>query len=213
MIRIPQLSLLPCSNRLKNHALILVVIATVVSLGGCASAGTISAVTQIAGFALETAGLKKPAGPPQPKLVPVRIHAGSNLNADSSGRGLAVVVKIYKLRDATAFMQAPYDAFVDAAKGKEMFGSDVIEMREAVLTPGQRLETKEKMTQEMGYLGIVSLFRSPAPERWRFAFAQTDIEKNGVTIGVHACALTVTEGKTQGASGNSPALLSPVQCH
>lgn len=163
-------------------------------------------------MALETAGLKKPAGPPQPKLIPVRIHAGSNLNADSAGRGLAVVMKIYKLRDATAFMQAPYDAFVDAAKGKEMFGSDVIEMREAVLTPGQRLETKEKMTQEMAYLGIVTLFRSPAPERWRFAFAQTDIEKNGVTIGVHACALTVTEGKTQGTSGNSPALLSPVQC-
>ena len=189
------------------------VIATVISLGGCAAAGTISAVTQIAGMALETAGLKKPAGPPQPKIVPVRIHAGTSLNVDSSGRGLAVVIKIYKLRDATAFMQAPYDAFVDASKGKEMFGSDVIETREAVLTPGQHLETKEKMTQEMTYLGVVALFRSPAPERWRFAFAQTDIEKNGVTIGVHACALTVTEGKTQGTSVNFPALLSPVQCH
>lgn len=213
MIRIPQLSLLSGSNRLTNRASILTILLALVSLGGCAAAGTISAVTQIAGMALETAGLKKPAGPPQPKLIPVRIHAGSNLNADGAGRGLAVVMKIYKLRDATAFMQAPYDAFVDASKGKEMFGNDVIEMREAVLTPGQRLETKEKMTQEMGYLGLVTLFRSPAPERWRFAFAQTDIEKNGVTIGVHACALTVTEGKTQGTSGNSPALLSPVQCH
>lgn len=91
-------------------------------------------------------------------------------------------------------------------------GDSLLEVREVVLTPGQRLESSERMTSEMAYLGIVILFRSPAPERWRVAFAQADVEKNGVTIGAHGCAISITEGKVYGMNASQAALLSPVAC-
>lgn len=181
-------------------------------LSGCAS-GAATAVGVVANIALQAAGLKKEdKGPPPPKLIELRIHAGDNLNADDTGHGLAVVARVYKLRDANAFMSAPYGVFGSASQEKLALGDDLIEVREMVLMPGQKIQTRERMTSDMAYLGVMAQFRRPAPERWRFAFAQVDIEKTGVTIGAHDCALTVSEGKTFGVDPALAALLAPVEC-
>jgi type VI secretion system protein VasD len=186
------------------------VITAAVLLQGCAG-GAASAVGLVTNVALQAAGLKD-KGPAPPKMIPLRIHAGTNLNSDDDGRGFAVVARIYKLRDAGSFMSAPQSAFGDPAREREALGDSLLEVREVVLTPGQHLESSERMTSEMAYLGIVVLFRSPAPERWRVAFAQADVLKNGVTIGAHGCAISVTEGKVYGMNASQAALLSPVAC-
>jgi len=189
---------------------LLVALATTLIIQGCAG-GAAGAIGAVANVALQAAGLKD-KGPPAPKMIPLRIHAGKNLNSDEEGHGFAVVTRIYKLRDASAFMSAPHTVFGNPALEREALGDSLMEVREVVLTPGQRLESSERMTSEMAYLGIVVLFRSPAPERWRVAFAQNDVEKNGVTIGAHGCAISVTEGKVYGQNASQAALLSPVAC-
>jgi type VI secretion system protein VasD len=165
----------------------------------------------VANVALQAAGLKD-KGPPPPKMIPLRVHAGLNLNSDQDGQGFAVVARIYKLRDAGAFMSAPITTFGNPDREREALGDSLLEAREVVLTPGQHLESSERMTQEMAYLGIVVLFREPAPERWRVAFAQADIVDDGVTLGAHGCAISVTEGKVYGMNAGQAALLSPVSC-
>lgn len=181
-------------------------------LNGCAS-GAATAVGVVANIALQAAGLKKEdKGPPPPKHIELRIHAGNNLNADDTGHGLAVVARVYKLRDANAFMSAPYGVFGSANREKLALGDDLIEVREVVLMPGQKIQTRERMTSDMTYLGVIAQFRRPAHERWRFAFAQADIEKTGVTIGAHDCALTVSEGKAFGVDPALAARLAPVEC-
>jgi type VI secretion system protein VasD len=177
---------------------------------GCAG-GAASAIGIVANVALQAAGLKD-KGPPPPKMVGLRIHAGGNLNSDDEGHGFAVVARIYKLRDAGAFMSAPVTTFGNPAREREALGDSMLEVREVVLTPNQKLESSERMTSEMAYLGVVVLFRSPAPERWRVAFAQTDVEKTGVTIGAHGCAISITEGKVYGMNASQAALLTPVPC-
>ena len=166
----------------------------------------------VANVAMQAAGLKD-KGPPPPKTIQLRIHAGNNLNSDEDGHGFAVVARIYKLRDAGSFMSAPQSVFGNPTREREALGDSLLEVREVVLTPGQHLESGERMTAEMAYLGIVILFRSPAPERWRVAFAQADVEKSGVTIGAHGCAISVSEGKVYGMNASQAALLSPVACH
>jgi type VI secretion system protein VasD len=166
----------------------------------------------VANVALQATGLKD-KGPAPPKMISLRIHAGNNLNSDDDGRGFAVVARIYKLRDAGSFMSTPQSVFGDQAREREALGDSLLEVREVVLTPGQHLESSERMTAEMAYLGIVVLFRSPAPERWRVAFAQADVDKSGITIGAHGCAVSVTEGKVYGMNASQAALLSPVVCH
>lgn len=165
---------------------------------------------------MELLGMKKPE-PPKVELAPVdrkvtlRVHAGDVLNTDPSARSLAVVMRIYRLKDASAFLAAPREAFKDAAAEKQAFGGDLIESRELVLTPGQKYEVVETLPLTVSYLAVVTQFRAPADGRWRFAFATKPAEKTGITLGVHGCAMSVAAGEP---AGTAPEMLrlAGVQC-
>jgi type VI secretion system protein VasD len=179
-------------------------------LADCAGGG----IGSLAGAALEATGLRKAPELPDvqkpARNVTLRLHAGDRLNVDERGQPLALVARIYKLRQNGAFEQAPYAAFLSAEAEKAALGPDLIEVKEITLVPGQRFEVTEKVTREAGYLGIVALFRAPAPKRWRLAFAADDAEQAGLTVGVHACALSVGAGAK--ATARDMKMLSSVHC-
>lgn len=166
-------------------------------------------------IALSAAGITIPdnaALPKAPKTIKVRLEAARDLNADEAGQGLSAIVRLYKLKDRNAFMSAQLGAFGNPEKEKQAFGSDLMEMRELTLSPGQTLELSEKMTGEMAYLGVATLFRSPDPKRWRFAFATAEAEPSGITLGLHSCAMTATSAAPSGMDLHEAALLSSVKC-
>lgn len=156
--------------------------------------------------ALEVVGLKTPPVvqqlpkelPLMPRKLPLRLHAGEQLNTDATGRSLAVVARVYKLRSTDAFMQVPYDTFAASNPDRnDAWNRDVVEVREVVLAPGQRHEVIETIAPGTSHLAVVALFRSPAEQRWRFVFdakAATADGTNGITVGLHACAMSVAEG-------------------
>lgn len=153
--------------------------------------------------ALEIVGLKTPPVveqlpkqlPAMPRKVALRLHAGEQLNTDGTGRSLAVVARVYKLRASDAFLQAPYDAFGSTNPDRNAaWGSDVVEVREVVLAPGQRNEVIETIAPGTSHVAVVALFRSPAEQRWRFVFDAKAAANSGITVGLHACAMSVAEG-------------------
>lgn len=163
-----------------------------------ASAGCATKAGEMVGKAFETVGMKKPEGKDLSKIpyfVPLRIHAGDNLNAGSGTTPLGLLVRVYRLKDANAFNAAPYETFLDPAREKEALGADLIESRELLLVPGQRYEITEKLPREAAYLGVVALFQSPAAARWKFAFESEKAQLSGIFIGALACAMTVTKGE------------------
>lgn len=187
-------------------------LSAVVLLGGCASSSGSSSLEK----PLEWLGLKKPEPPPAEAIaldrkVTLRIHAGEVLNTDSSGRSLSTVVRIYKLKDLSAFLTAPLPAFKDAGTEKAAFGADLADAREVVLTPGQRYEVVETVPLSVSHLGVVAQFRAPAEGRWRFVFTTKAAEKTGITLGVHGCAMNVAAGEPV---NTAPELLrlAGVQC-
>jgi type VI secretion system protein VasD len=155
-------------------------------LGGCA------------GGALEAAAFRKPAPLPDAQLPPrsvnLQLDAAKRLNVDGRGQALALLVRVYKLRQRAAFEQAPYAAFLTPQAEREALGADLLEVKELTLVPGQRLELNEKVARDAAWLGVVALFHTPARQGWRLAFAAADAEKSGVTVGLHACALTAGAG-------------------
>jgi type VI secretion system protein VasD len=68
----------------------------------------------------------------------------------------------------------------------------------------------EKVSREAGYVGVVALFHAPAAQRWRLDFAAPDAEKQGVTVWLHACALSVGSGAQ--ATTADMSTLSSVHC-
>ena len=170
--------------------------------------------------ALETIGFKKPELPKPPELpesakpprqVRLQVSASDSLNLDPQGRSLALVVRVYKLRAPTAFLNAPFDAFGDPAREKQAMGEDLIDVKELTLAPGWRRELNEKWAREAAYLGVAGLFMAPAPQRWRYAFDVAEPIDQPFLIGAHSCALSVGVGTPVGVPENTARLL-PADC-
>jgi type VI secretion system protein VasD len=147
-----------------------------------------------------------------PKTVQLRLETAQDLNAGEDGQGLSTVFRMYKLKDQNAFLSTPYSVFGNPEKEKSAFGQDLLEVREMILSPGEVLDLKEKVPADSPYLGTVALYRQPSAQRWRFVFAAADSEKAGITLGLHACAMTATTTAPVGMSLNESALLSPARC-
>lgn len=144
--------------------------------------------------------------------IPLRLHAGANLNQGKHKQALAQVIKIYHLRSADRFEQTSFNSFLSTKDEEQALGSDLLDSRELLLLPGQHYETRENVSAEVRYIGIVAFFRQPAPQRWRVAYSTEDSEHTGITVGIHACALTSAAGAlVSKVPGNAESLAS-VSC-
>jgi type VI secretion system protein VasD len=188
-------------------ALLMLAFTFTAALAGCGNTPHGS----FANAALGAVGLRKAAGLPEsqqpPRNVPLRLHAATRLNVNERGQPLALAVRLYKLRQKDAFEEAPYAAFLDPQQERERLGADLLDVREIMLVPGQRYEVTEKVAREAGHVGIVALFHNPAAGHWRTTVSSADAERNGVNIGLHACAMSVAGGAVSGASA-----LGSVRC-
>lgn len=146
----------------------------------------------------------------RPATLPLRLHAGHVLNTDGQGRSLPLIAKVYHLRAADAFLQAPYAAFGDEAREKAALRGDLVDAREVLLKPGARHEAVQALSPEVRYIGVVGLFRAPAEHRWRFAL-DTEASSGGIVLGAHGCALSVAQGTPVGAAPETTRLAG-VQC-
>jgi type VI secretion system protein VasD len=183
-------------------------VAAAAILAGCGGTAAIGdAVLQMAGA---TRPPEMPDAQKPPRTVNIRLHAAATLNSGKGGPPLALVARIYKLRQAEAFERVSYGGFASAQAERELLGPDLLEVKEVLLIPGQRYEVMEQVSREAGYVGVVALFRAPDGQRWRAAFPAADAEQAGITIGLHACAMTVG----QGAAARQPQVARPLaQAH
>jgi type VI secretion system protein VasD len=165
-------------------------------LAGVLLAGCAGGAKPLPAGLLEAAGVRKPPPLPEAQLPPrnvaLRLHAARRLNVDARGQSLALLVRVYKLRQRTAFEQAPYSAFLSPQSEREALGADLLEVRELTLVPGQQLELNEKLSREAAWVGVVALFHSPQPQGWRLAISAPEAEQAGVTVGLHACAMSAS---------------------
>ncbi len=198
------------THRLILPVRVLAVLLSAALVAGCAAAGAVGAVAGLANSALEMTGMKKPAT--GPIKVDLGLEAGNNLNANG-GQALALVTKIYYLQDVEGFMRAPMATLLDASGAAP--GAGILAVRDITLTPGQRYRNVEQVPREAVAIGVAGMFFNPAPGRWKQAFLLEDVERSGIAIAMHACAMTVVQGqvvKLPGAPDYDPARLSGVVC-
>lgn len=170
---------------------------------GAPNGGLMSMLGSAADKVMESTGLKKPEVPDSAlpdRRISWRVHASTSLNVTPQGQPLALLVRIYRLRNVDAFLQMPLSSFGDAALEKAALGDEVVSVREVQLVPGQVHESIDKLPRDIGHVGIVALYRQPAHGRWRYAFKAADAELGGLRLGAHACALSVQSGTPVGVS-------------
>lgn len=179
--------------------------------GAEAPSGVMGLLGSVADKALEVTGIKAPAKLPDnlpdsalpDRRIRWQLHASSSLNATDNGQPLGLVTRIFKLRNPDSFLQAQADVFGDPAREKQALGDDLVAVREVQLVPGQHHEATDKVPRDVPYIGIVALYRRPAAGRWRYAFKAADAELGGLSLGAHACALSVQSGTPVGQAAGS----------
>lgn len=189
-------------------------------LGGCAAA---SAVLPAADFILNATGLKKespeaPSTPALPSLaqdreIEINVIAGENLNQNQQKQALSVVVKLYRLKDATAFNQLTPDTANSTDKEKAFFGNEATDIREQLLVPKQKHTFKEKIPNDIRYIGLTGLFMRPDPKLWKIILSVDDLDKkNPLIIGAHTCSLSISSGVAKEKNPAPSSELSRVHC-
>lgn len=181
-------------------------------LAGCATpappreGGVLGLLSSVKDKALEATGLKSPEIPESAlpdRRIRWRLHASTSLNVTPEGQSLALLTRLYRLRNPDSFLQAPPSVFGDPVHEREALGDDLVSVREVQLLPGQQHESVDKLPRDIGHVGIVAMYRQAAQGRWRFAFKASDAELSGLHIGAHACALSVQTGQPVGLPPDS----------
>ncbi len=163
--------------------------------------------------ALRAVGLaEKPPPKPTQQMLSLRIFTADNLNAGTEREALPLLLKVYRLRSPSRFNQASFDDFLDDDQIRSDLSTTLLGSRQMLLLPGQRYTSTQKLPAEAKYLGLVALFRGPAPHRWRFLYDVSKSGETGITLGVHACALSSTSGALLTDLAEPPNSLASVHC-
>jgi type VI secretion system protein VasD len=110
-----------------------------------------------------------PQQPPTPCTDPeafgIRITAAGLINPGEHGEPLATVVRIYQLKRPEKLTGASFDDILD--RDKEALGSDLCEVQEVTLSPGETIPRAVKRAPDAGFIAAVALYRRPKGNDWR----------------------------------------------
>jgi type VI secretion system protein VasD len=105
------------------------------------------------------------ACPPQQVRVNMTLNAAANINPDSGGRPLSVVVRVYQLKDKGRLASAEYSAILKS--DTQALAGDLLENQERTIQPGSQEVMEIRANPAATYLGVVALFRNPTGDNWR----------------------------------------------
>jgi len=182
-------------------------------LSGCLTGAAVQVVGAAVNIALESSGLKKRQPDNGEQTVNLRLNTGDVLNSTDDGEPLALLVRIYQLKSDAGFASISYTQFVTPTADKALLGEDLVSVRELTLLPGKTYTFEEKMSADARILGVVALFHSPASARWKYAFDRDKSLESGISLGFHACSITVGSGTlTNPMAAEGAASLAGVRC-
>jgi type VI secretion system protein VasD len=148
--------------------------------------------------------------PKTERSIKLRIAASDSLNVDPQGNSLSLVIRIYKLREPTAFLNAPHDVFGNPTREKEVLADALMDVREVVLQASGQYQLHDRWARQASHLGVVALYRIPNSVSWRYALElDTMPPEEGLVLGAHACALSLGSGQSVRPSKVSLSVQTP----
>lgn len=124
-----------------------------------------------------------------PKKYTVSSDADRQLNRDSGGKSLSVVVRLYQLRDGKEFQKLTFDTLASGRPESELLGNDLAAMTDLILVPGTETTSTELLVDNVKNIGMVAFFRKPDSHYWRFLFDAETVRKEGLTFRAQDCYL------------------------
>jgi type VI secretion system protein VasD len=123
------------------------------------------------------------------KPLRMAIVGTPTLNADDSGAGLPVVVRIYQLSAKERMEQADFQSLWKS--DREVLQEDVLDRQEFTLLPGTKTVVEIDTKKGPAYLAVMALFRKPQGSAWRQIIALKDQKVRSAEIAVRERSVDV----------------------
>jgi len=126
---------------------------------------------------------------PPPTPIKVQLQADEYTNPNENGEPSPVVVRVYQLKEVTAFQNAEYFDLAD--NDKKVLGGDLIGVQEYEMTPGKSQDYNRDVSSEATHIGVVASFRDIESAQWRDTIELQQEKKNEFVIYLTSLAVRI----------------------
>jgi type VI secretion system protein VasD len=125
----------------------------------------------------------------KPTPIKIELQADANVNPNENGDPAPVVVRVYELKELTAFQNGSFFDFAD--NDKKLLGGDLVGSAEYELTPGQTVDYNRSISSEARYIGVVAAFRDIESAQWQDSIELEQEKKNEFVIYLTTLAVRI----------------------
>ena len=133
------------------------------------------------------------SAPAKPITTKAQIVATAAINPNAQGRPSPVHLRIFQLRDDSAFMSAEFTALVE--KDEETLGASLVQRLEADLSPGDERELSLSIAPDARVLGVVAELANYRNAQWRVVTRVPTKAKERVVIRLDRDQTSIRVGK------------------
>lgn len=100
-----------------------------------------------------------------------------------------MVVRVYQLKEVTAFQNAEFFDLAD--NDKKVLGGDLIGVQEYEMTPGKSQDYNRDVSSEATHIGVIASFRDIESAQWRDTIELQKEKKNEFVIYLTSLAVRI----------------------
>ena len=120
------------------------------------------------------------SAPPKAILTKAKVSTSVEVNPNAQGRPSPVHIRIFQLRDDSAFMSAEFGSLID--KETETLGASLVNRREDDLAPGEERELSINIAPETRFVAVMAELANYRNAQWRAVTRAPAKEKERVQI-------------------------------
>jgi type VI secretion system protein VasD len=143
-------------------------------------------------FSLAGCGSDPPAPEPEPEptRAVIDVEASAELNPDLSGRPSPLVLRVYELKQTSAFDAADFLGLYDDDQG--VLGAELVAREDLRMQPGLTRRLQLTLSDETRHLGFLAAYRDLDQAVWRARLAIEPNQTTSIKVELQSLAIRVT---------------------
>ena len=156
--------------------------------------GTRGSIRALAGLCIAAALAGCASAPKPTQVTGGSIEGTAQLNPSVNKRPSPLVLRVYELKNATAFNSADFVALYERDKAE--LAADIVSREEIILQPGETRPVAAKtLAPEVKFIAVMGAFRDLERSQWRSVAAVLPGQQQRVVIRADGLAVSVTVSK------------------
>ncbi|MEO7206403.1 MAG: type VI secretion system lipoprotein TssJ [Steroidobacteraceae bacterium] len=112
------------------------------------------------------------SAPPKPRVLKLSVAVSADANPDGQNRPSPIVIRIYQLKDDSAFKDADFFALYD--KEQATLAASLLSRQEFEVAPGAQKVVDYQLSPDARFVGVAAAYRNIRDATWRAEIGSQD---------------------------------------